>query len=104
MSRDILNSRNLYGLSNTRDFYKGKSFRYKFEWNIGTHYFNDEYIQDFVSYQGGMYVCIQNVIGIAPTLETTNEYWHFVMSGQEGAKGDTGTIFRPYVDSNGNIS
>lgn len=96
-----MSSREYYGLHNTRDFNKGKSFRYSFEWNSNGHYFNDEYVQDFISLDGKMYVCIKSNVGIEPTNTT---YWQFLMEGQKGEKGDTGTLFIPSVDTAGNIS
>lgn len=41
----------------TRKYYKGKSFRWAGYWKPGEHYFNDEYIVDFVSIEGAMCVC-----------------------------------------------
>jgi len=54
-------------MRNTRTFYKGKSFRYNYEWNEFGHYSNDDFIQDFVSYKGKMYVCVKANEGIVPT-------------------------------------
>lgn len=41
----------------TRKYYKGKSFRWAGYWKSGEHYFNDEYIVDFVSIEGAMCIC-----------------------------------------------
>ena len=100
MNRNTMNSREFYGLYNTRDFNKGKSFRIS-TWHEDGHYFNDEYIQDFVSHQGSLYFCIETNIGVIPT---DTDYWTYVMSGQEGRKGETGTLFTPFIDSDGNLS
>ena len=50
------------------NYNKGKSFRFS-EWNSSTLFSNDDYIQDFVSYMGSMYACIQTNTGIEPTNE-----------------------------------
>lgn len=47
---DISSSREYYGLNNSQDIYKGTSFKFSGEWTANTHYFNDEYIIDFVTY------------------------------------------------------
>ena len=46
---DLQNSREYYGVSNSRDFYKGKSFNFAQGWAPGINYYNDSYIQDFVA-------------------------------------------------------
>ena len=88
---------------NSVNYNKGKSFRFS-EWNSSTLYSNDDYIQDFVSYMGSMYACIQTNTGIKPTNE---RYWKLVVSGQQGVQGiqgKTGVTFTPHVDSQGNLS
>ena len=85
------------------NYNKGKSFRFS-EWNSSTLFSNDDYIQDFVSYMGSMYACIQTNTGIEPTNEL---YWKLVVSGQpgiQGIQGKTGVTFTPHVDSQGNLS
>ena len=42
---------------NSRDFYKGKSFRFLHEWHDGTTYFNDDFYTDFVVYQNVLLAC-----------------------------------------------
>lgn len=46
---DISSSREYYGLNSSSDIYKGTSFKFSGEWTLNTHYFNDEYIINFVS-------------------------------------------------------
>ena len=85
------------------NYNKGKSFRFS-EWNSSTLFSNDDYIQDFVSYMGSMYACIQTNTGVEPTNEL---YWKLVVSGQQGVQGiqgKTGVTFTPHVDSQGNLS
>ena len=96
---DLQNSREYYGAYNSRDFYKGTSFKMAGEWITNTHYFNDEYIVDFVSFEGALLSCIRShtssslnmpelvrendkIIGIKPNL-----FWAFVMAGVEGPAG-----------------
>lgn len=47
----------IMGKDVTRKYYKGKSFRWAGYWKPGEHYFNDEYIVDFVSIEGAMCIC-----------------------------------------------
>lgn len=97
---DLTNSREYYGMYNSRDFYKGTSFKMSGYWTPNTHYFNDEYIVDFVAWDGALLSCVRShissesnrpvvvkdesgaVIGIK-----TNPYWIYVMSGTEGPAG-----------------
>lgn len=96
---DLQNSREYYGAYNSRDFYKGTSFKMAGEWITNTHYFNDEYIVDFVSFEGALLSCTRShtssslnmpelvrendkIIGIKPNL-----FWAFVMAGVEGPAG-----------------
>lgn len=88
---------------NSINYNKGKSFRFS-EWNSSTLYSNDDYIQDFVSYMGSMYACIQTNTAVEPTNEL---YWKLVVSGQpgiQGKQGNTGVTFTPHVDADGNLS
>ena len=96
---ELQNSREYSGAYNSRDFYKGTSFKMAGEWITNTHYFNDEYIVDFVSFEGALLSCIRShtssslnmpelvrendkIIGIKPNL-----FWAFVMAGVEGPAG-----------------
>lgn len=96
---DLQNSREYVGAYNSRDFYKGTSFKMAGEWMTNTHYFNDEYIIDFVAFEGALLSCTRShtssslnmpelvweedkIIGIKPNL-----FWAFVMAGVEGPAG-----------------
>lgn len=109
---DLQNSREYVGAYNSRDFYKGTSFKMAGEWMTNTHYFNDEYIIDFVSFEGALLSCTRShtssslnmpelvrendkIIGIKPNL-----FWAFVMAGVEGP---VGKVWVPEV-KNGIIS
>lgn len=96
---DLQNSREYMGAYNSRDFYKGTSFKMAGEWMTNIHYFNDEYIIDFVAFEGALLSCTRShtssslnmpelvweedkIIGIKPNL-----FWAFVMAGVEGPAG-----------------
>lgn len=105
---DLQNSREYSGAYNSRDFYKGTSFKMAGEWITNTHYFNDEYIVDFVSFEGALLSCTRShtssslnmpelvwendkIIGIKPNL-----FWAFVMAGVEGP---TGKVWVPEINN-----
>lgn len=81
---------------NSRDYYKGTSFRWAGSWEPGKLYSNDTYFIDFVSYDGSMWVCIKSHYAsdsVAPS--KTSEYWQSVvdnsdMKGPQGEKGEKG--------------
>ena len=96
---NAINSQDYYRMYSSRDFYKGTSFKMAGEWITNTHYFNDEYIVDFVSFEGALLSCVRShtssslnmpelvrendkIIGIKPNL-----FWAFVMAGVEGPVG-----------------
>lgn len=92
-----------YSNTNLSDIQKGKSFRFSV-WNTSTEYFNDDYIQDWVSYKNALYVCLENNINENPDQSSK---WTLVVAGQvgpQGSEGPMGTIFTPHVDSQGNLS
>lgn len=78
---------------NSRDFYKGKSFRFAHEWHDGITYFNDDFYTDFVVYHNVLLACknthtsnslnVPVIIydGVQPIGVETTEYWSFVLSG-----------------------
>ena len=47
---DLQNSIKRSRITESREYYKGKSFNFAKEWHPGINYFNDNYITDFVSY------------------------------------------------------
>lgn len=60
----------------SRSFYRGKSFRF-WDWtkNKERTYLNDEFFQDFVAYNGVLYVCINTTT----TVPGTSEDWKLVI-------------------------
>lgn len=72
----------------------GKSFNYS-EYSDIIKYTNNQLKQDFVSYNGAMYVCLNNVSGVNPEIDTANgtkkgQYWLQIIKGVKGKTGDTG--------------
>lgn len=53
---DLQNSIQRDRILESRDFYKGKSFRYSV-WTQGHTYYNDDWYTDFVSYNGALLAC-----------------------------------------------
>ena len=101
-----ISSREYYGLNNSQDIYKGKSFRFSGDWLPNTHYFNDEYIVDFVTHPHVnekdeevmiMWACVRNHLSQAdsePKMDSS--YWTYVMSGFAGIPCE---IFPPKIAS-----
>lgn len=117
---DLQNSREYYGVSNSRDFYKGKSFNFAQGWAPGINYYNDSYIQDFVAYRGTLLACHKSHLSSSlsePKLlyndpeDSTkptgvdSPFWEFVFSGTTGATGENGQVYVPeYNESTGFIT
>lgn len=117
---DLQNSREYYGVSNSRDFYKGKSFNFAQGWAPGINYYNDGYIQDFVAYRGTLLACHKSHLSSSlsePKLlyndpkDSTkptgvdSPFWEFVFSGATGATGENGQVYVPkYNESTGFIT
>ena len=94
-NRDLQNEIQKNKVLNSRDFYKGKSFRFVHEWHAGITYFNDEFVTDFVVYNNVMLACKKSHTSFsenAPVIiyDSNNEvqpigvksdYWEFVLSG-----------------------
>lgn len=115
---NLTNAREYYGAYDSRDLKKGKSFNMAGEWKSGTHYWNDEYVSDFVSYKGTLLSCkkshladsnnepilvMQDVDGIAvPCGIKNNIYWTFVIGSVPGADGE-GKQGPPGKDGDQNI-
>jgi hypothetical protein len=105
---DLQNSIQRDRILESRDFYKGKSFRYS-EWRQGHTYYNDEWYTDFVSYEGVLLACQATHPAVeAPEIlrdSNNNPYgvkssvWSFVMAGMPGPKGQ---VYVPYYDETHN--
>lgn len=118
---DLINSREYYGAYNSKDLYKGKSFNMTGEWATNAHYFNDDFVVDFVAYKGALLSCKrshQSSSQNAPELLTKdvngvpvpygvaqNSYWTFVMGAIPGTQGDTGKVYVPsYNEASGELT
>lgn len=124
LNNDLTNARDYYGVYHSRDFYKGTSFKMSGVWAPNTHYFNDEYIVDFVTFVdpetkvGVLLSCNKShlstkngcdvpklkyeneqVIGIEP-----NAYWTFITAGIIGPIGKDGMVWTPSVSEDGVIT
>lgn len=96
---------------NSRDFYKGKSFRFAHEWHDGITYFNDDFYTDFVVYQNVLLACknthtsnslnVPVIIydGIQPIGIKNSEFWSFVLSGIVNPDASLKVQFSPSVDA-----
>lgn len=105
---NAINSQDYYRMYSSRDFYRGTSFKMAGAWTPDTHYFNDEHIIDFISYNGALLYCLRGHLSSEwnkPNLVYENDiivgvesnpYWAFIMGnsgkGQKGDKGDIGPI------------
>lgn len=109
---DLQTSRECYGATNSRDFYKGKSFNFAKAWAPGVAYYNSSYIQDFVAYNGALLACHRSHVSnndLEPVLLYTDlehpeiptgvdsPLWEFVFAGTPGAAGDKGEPGQVYV-------
>ena len=92
------------------DINKGKSFNFS-AWDNLTAYNNNALIQDFVTYAGAMYVCINSVQAgdVDPKMDTADgsvvgNYWMQVVRGVEGPRGDSGNTYIPSVSETGTLT
>lgn len=105
---DEVKSAEYYNMYSSRDFYRGTSFKMAGKWTSNTHYFNDEHIIDFISYNGALLYCLRGhvsssaneptliydkdvIVGVEP-----NPFWAFILGnsglGEKGDRGDQGPI------------
>lgn len=100
----------------SRDFKQGVSFRCR-PFEYGTTYHNDEFVQDFVIYNGSIYMCLEESVTLSPE-EAPSKWTLALNSGSDGINGksayqiwldlgNTGTItdfleyFRGYTGKEG---
>ncbi len=109
---DLQNSIQRDRILESRDFYKGKSFRYLGVWEKYHTYYNDDWYTDFVSYGGALLACNHtHMAANEPELirdDNGNIYgvqssdWSFVMAGTPGPQGK---VFSPnYNELTGKLS
>ena len=79
----------------SRDFYKGKSFRFVHEWHPGTNYFNDQFNVDFITFNNTLLACkkshkssnedipviIYDAQNPLQPIGVESNYWEFVLGG-----------------------
>jgi hypothetical protein len=59
------------------EYYKGTSFNYAGNWNVGIKYRNDENVIDFISNNGALYVCTKSHVSdnnSCPNFSTPNNF------------------------------
>lgn len=77
---------------NTRDFYKGTSFRWCGEWEAGKLYSNDTYFIDYVVYDNALWVCTSSHYSsedVAPCPHSPH-WQNAVAPGPQGRPGTDG--------------
>lgn len=87
--RRVCKSDNLFDKCAThtesRDFKQGVSFRCRpFEYGITYH--NDEFVQDFVIYNGSIYMCLEESVTLSPE-EAPSKWILALNSGSDGING-----------------
>lgn len=68
-----------YIKNESRDYYKGTSFRWAGEWESGKLYSGDEYYVDFVSYEGALWVCVHTHFGTTAP-DKSPKHWEKALS------------------------
>ena len=108
---DLQNDIQKNKILNSRDFYKGKSFRFAHEWHDGITYFNDDFYTDFVVYKNVLLACksthtsnslnIPVIIykGVQPIGIENSEFWSFVLSGIVNPDASFKVQFSPSVEA-----
>ena len=67
------------------DAYRGTSFKFSKQWAVKTHYFNNEYIIDFVAYNGSLWACSKSHLSSEDNYPKADSiYWSEVVTGVEG--------------------
>lgn len=99
---DISFVRENFGEGNTRNSLRGRSMHYAGKWKTNTHYTNDAYIVDFVSYENKLWACTISHLSKDEVPSDTSRYWQLVMQGEKGgvykpSKKD-GKLFFDYVE------
>ena len=96
-----------YIVDHTREFYRGRSFRYAGVWTEGVHYICDDYIVDFVSKDDTLLVCTKShmsssenepvnwVVSGGEKFGILSDYWDLVLSG---TPGESGGVYLPSYD------
>ena len=83
-------SRDISVSKNTMNAYKGTSLKFVGEWSDNMHYFNDEYVTSFVSYQDKVYACKQSHLSSNTLTPDNADYWVLAVKGVRGEQGAPG--------------
>ncbi len=97
MEKSNLDYNKSYHTFHTRDYFRGRSFRYASVWTMGAHYDSDDYNVDFVVHGPVLLACKQShkaSIDNEPTeytydtygnpTDVISSYWDFVLCGIRG--------------------
>lgn len=99
-----------YVTNHTRDFYRGRSFRFAGVWTSGVHYISDEYVVDFVVKDNALLACSKSHMSSSENEPTEwieedgekyaiiSDYWELVISGVTGKAGEEGGVYLPSYD------
>ena len=100
-----------YVTNHTRDFYRGRSFRYAGIWTKGVHYISDEYVVDFVVKDNALLACTKSHMSSTANEPSDwviddkgekygilSEYWDLVITGVSGSPGEEGGVYLPSYD------
>lgn len=113
MGKDVKINYTGFGTGHTKEYYRGKSFRYAGEWTAGVHYASDDYNVDFVSINNCLIACSKSHIATLSNKPSDfekdgdtiiglhSELWEFVISGtrgEEGKEGKPGDLYLPKYD------
>lgn len=71
-----------------RNYARGKSFDFTI-WNPQKTYVNDDYKQDFVSYQGKLYACVRTNTNVIPT----NDFYWVICVNSFGTEDVSNSLF-----------
>lgn len=104
-----------YKAYRSKNFYKGTSFRFLGEWTLGEHYFNDEYLIDFVSYRGTLLACKKSHIATVSNIPdliinerkevtgVTSEVWNYAFSSLPAPEVTIDSVITGEPGSNANV-
>lgn len=95
---DLSSDRDVFGVRSSMDAFKGTSFRYSGNWEENNHYYNDEYIIDCVTYDGGLWVCKQSHHASNSDFpHKDSKLW--AVAAKAGTNGLDGKVYIPSFDN-----
>lgn len=96
-----------YTTDHTRNFYRGRSFRFAGPWTEGVHYISDNYVVDFVVKDNTLLACTKSHMSSSENEPTEwviedgqkrgviSDYWDLVIAGVPGKQGG---VYLPSYD------